>query len=173
MHGFWSVPIAVAAAAASLSGCGIGEDDATAAVAPAPAAAPTAASGIQRTIVSRASLQDGGDAGKFKPGGHTVVIKLVFPPGTSSGWHAHYDGGAFVVDKGTMTTYGLDGPMCEPVQVTAGNAIFVPTVPKHQHLVRNEGTETVEATTYYWNVPPDKDVGVEAAQPTECPADLK
>lgn len=165
----------------SLSGCAGEEAEAApAAAAAAPAAAPAAASaaasaptGIQRTIVSRAAMQDGGKAGAFEPGGHTVVLKLVIPPETSVGWHAHYDGGAVIVDKGTATTYGLNGPMCEPVRVKAGEAIFVPPVPQHQHLLRNEGTEPVELTTYYWNVPPDKDAAVKAEQPSECPADLK
>lgn len=170
--------LAAALFAAVLSGCG-GEDRATAAdTGPAaPAPTPTASvdpKAIQRSVISRATMTDGGKASEFRPDLHTVVGNLVIPPGGSTGWHVHYDGGAFIINKGTATTYGLNGSMCEAKQVTAGNAIFVPPMARHQHLVRNEGTETIEATTYYWNVPPDaKGTATPADQPKECPADLK
>ncbi|MGH9042021.1 MAG: cupin domain-containing protein [Acidimicrobiia bacterium] len=68
-----------------------------------------------------------------QPGKETTVHRITIGPGGSSGWHRHHDGGVFLVLSGTLTNYGLDGPACEPVEVKAGEAVFVPPHPHHAH----------------------------------------
>jgi hypothetical protein len=78
----------------------------------------------------------------------------------------------FIVDKGTLANYGLDGPACEAVITEAGQAYFVPPHAHHAHLGRNHGTERLEVTVYYFNVPPGQPSRIDAERPAECPADL-
>jgi oxalate decarboxylase/phosphoglucose isomerase-like protein (cupin superfamily) len=77
----------------------------------------------------------------------------------------------FIVDKGTMTNFRLDGPACEAVVTKAGQACFVPPHAHHPHLVRNAGTEKLEITVYYFNVPPGQPSRIDQQRPKECPAD--
>jgi len=109
----------------------------------------------------------------IRPGNETTVHHITIAPGGSSGWHSHHDGGAFLVMSGTMTTYGLDGEACEGVVVEAGNAYFVPPHPHHPHLVLNQGTEPLELTAVYFNVPKGEPSRLDAEAPAECPADLR
>jgi len=135
------------------------------------AAVATPPTGTTRTEISK-GLLNGGGAVEFKPGTETVVLKITVEPGGSTGWHSHPDGGVFIVDKGTLTNYGLDGPACEGVSTAAGQAYFVPPHAHHAHLGRNGGTETLELTVYYFNVPPGQPSRIDAERPAECPADL-
>jgi quercetin dioxygenase-like cupin family protein len=127
--------------------------------------------GVTRTEVSKAILNGGGPV-EFKSGTETVVLKVTAEPGGSTGWHSHPDGGVFIVDKGTLTNYGLNGPACEAVITKAGQAYFVPPHAHHPHLGRNNGTEKLEVTVYYFNVPPGQSTRIDEERPKECPADL-
>lgn len=135
------------------------------------AAKATAPKGATRTEISKAVLKGGGPV-EFKSGMETVVLKVTLEPGGSTGWHSHPDGGVFIVDKGTLTNYGLNGPACEAVVAKAGEAYFVPPHAHHPHLGKNNGTETLEITVYYFNVPPGQPNRIDQQRPKECPADL-
>lgn len=113
------------------------------------------------------------DAVTFRSGLDTEVLKVVLEPGGSTGWHSHPSPGIFLVDKGTMSNYGLDGAACKVLQVTAGQGYFVSEHPHHAHLVRNEGTERLEVTVTYFNVPRGEATRIDAEHPAECPDDLK
>ena len=135
------------------------------------AATATPPTGATRTVISSA-IVDGGGPVEFKPGMETQVLKVTLEPGGSTGWHSHPDGGVFIVDKGVLSNYGLDGPACQPIHVGPGHAYFVPPHAHHPHLGQNEGTETLEVTVYYFNVPPGQSSRIDAERPAECPPDL-
>ncbi len=135
------------------------------------AAVATPPTGATRTEISKAVLVSGGPA-EFKPGMETQVLKVVLEPGGTTGWHSHPDGGVFMVDKGVLSNYGLDGPACGAVDIPAGQAYFVPPHAHHPHLAQNHTAETVELTVYYFNVPPGTPSRLDAERPAECPADL-
>ncbi|HUR75583.1 MAG TPA: cupin domain-containing protein [Sporichthya sp.] len=160
-------------AVSALLAAGCGSDDH--AVATGAEAASTAnaggAPGLTRTEISR-GLVNGGAPVTFKPGTETVVLKITLAPGASTGWHSHQDGGMFIVDKGVLSTYGLNGPTCEATTISAGAAYFVPSHAHHPHLVRNDGKEPLELTIYYFNVPPGAPTLIKAERPGACPADL-
>ena len=124
-----------------------------------------------RTEISKGTLTGGGPV-ELKPGTETVVVKLTLEPGGSSGWHSHPDAGVFIVDKGRLTTYGLNDRACDGVVINAGEAYFAAPRAHHPHLVRNDGTETLEFTVYYFNVPPGQPSRIDEERPKECPADL-
>lgn len=72
-----------------------------------------------------------------------------------------------------MTNYGLDGAPCKPVKVMAGQGYYVSKHPHHAHFARNEGTEALEVTVTYFNVPAGEPTRIDAERPAECPDDLK
>lgn len=128
-------------------------------------------SGLERVDVSRARIGEARTV-ELRPGGDVAVQKVTIAPGGSSGWHAHHDAGMVLVDKGTLTNYGLHGAPCEPVAVVAGQTYGFGADPEHAHLARNEGEEVLELTFVTFNVPPDQKPRIEAERPAECPADL-
>ncbi|HEY3239474.1 MAG TPA: cupin domain-containing protein [Acidimicrobiia bacterium] len=125
-----------------------------------------------RTDIARALMTGGGDV-KIESGKETTVHHVTIAPGGSSGWHSHPDAGVFMVMSGTMTNYGLDGAACESVDVPAGQAYFVPPHAHHAHLALNKGSEPLELTVVYFNVPPGQPSRTDADAPAECPADLR
>ncbi|HUR48141.1 MAG TPA: amidase family protein [Acidimicrobiales bacterium] len=165
----------VAVSALVPAGCG-SDDGAVAASADAPAAAaptalPSGPPGLTRTEIAR-GVVSGGEPVEFKPGTETVVVKITLEPGASTGWHSHQDGGMFIVNKGVLSNYGLNGPTCKATTISAGAAYFVPPHSHHGHLVRNEGKEPLELTVYWFNVPPGAPTVIKAERPSACPADL-
>ncbi|MDQ1565921.1 MAG: hypothetical protein QOF96_801 [Actinomycetota bacterium] len=131
----------------------------------------TPPAGLTRTETSRTALVGGGPV-EFKPGFETVVLHVTLDPGGSTGWHSHPGPGIFMVDKGTLSNYGLDGAACTPLKINAGQGYFVPEHAHHPHLARNDGTEPLELTITYFNVPPGQPTRIDAGRPAECPADL-
>lgn len=136
------------------------------------AAVATPPKDASRTDIARAVMATGGTV-EIEPGKETTVHHITIAPGGSSGWHSHHAGGAFLVMSGTLSNYGLDGPACEPVDVGAGEAYFVPVHPHHAHLGLNRGTEPLEITAVYFNVPKGEPSRLDAEAPAECPADLR
>lgn len=157
------------------AGCGSDDDAVATSANAAPEAAPTATPsgipGLTRTEVAR-GVVSGGAPVTFKPGTETVVLKITLAPGASTGWHSHPDGGMFIVNKGVLASYGLNGPTCKATTILAGAAAFVPSHPHHAHLVRNEAKEPLEMTIYYFNVPPGAPTLIKAGRPGACPGDL-
>ncbi len=74
-----------------------------------------------------------------------------------------------LVDSGTLTTYGLDGPACEAVPVAAGKAVLFSAHAEHAHLVRNETTAPVTFTLLYFDLEPGQAGRSEAPTPDGCP----
>lgn len=132
----------------------------------------TAPSGMERTQLSRASISGEAPTVQFQTGTETEVVKLVLQPGGTTGWHRHPVQGLFLVDKGSFTSYGLDGPPCDPVEVATGQALFFRPHSHHAHLVQNRGSEPLEFTVLYFNLAPDQRGVVDADRPKECPAGL-
>jgi quercetin dioxygenase-like cupin family protein len=132
----------------------------------------TSPNGMDKRELSRAGTTGTPPTVEFREGKETQVLKLVLKPGGTTGWHRHPEQGVFLVDKGTLTSYGLDGPPCEPVELAAGKALFFGPHASHSHLVRNTGAEPLEFTVLYFNLAPGQGGAVDAERPTECPADL-
>jgi quercetin dioxygenase-like cupin family protein len=138
------------------------------------AAVATPASRASRTPISRAAVLVAEEAPvTFRSGRDAEVVKLALEPGGSTGWHSHPSPGIFLVDKGTMSSYGLDGTACKAIQIAAGQGQFVSEHPHHAHLIRNEGAERLEFTVAYFNVPSGATTRIDAERPAECPEDLK
>jgi quercetin dioxygenase-like cupin family protein len=132
----------------------------------------TPSSGLQRSQLSRASVTGEAPTVQFQTGTETEVLKLVLQPGGTTGWHRHKVQGIFLVDKGTFTSYGLDGPPCDPVEIAPGKALFFGPHAHHAHLVQNRGSEPLEITVLNFNLAPEQRGLVDADRPKECPADL-
>lgn len=138
------------------------------------AAVATPASRASRTPISRGAVLVTEEAAvTFKSGRDAEVVKLALEPGGSTGWHSHPSPGIFLVDKGTMSSYGLDGAACQAIHIAAGQGQFVSEHPHHAHLIRNDATERLEFTVAYFNVPPGQATRIDAERPAECPEDLK
>ena len=75
-------------------------------------------------------------------------------------------------DKGTLTSYGLDAPPCDPVGFPAGKALSAGPHSHHAHLVRNLGTEPLEVTVLHFNLAAGEPGAVTADRPAECPTTL-
>lgn len=130
---------------------------------------PEAAPPIVKTELAKAVLEVGSGGVTFRSGKETSATKVDLAPGASSGWHRHPGTGMFLVTSGTLTTYGLDGPACEPVEVGAGKALLFSAHAEHAHLVRNETTEPVTFTVLYFDLEPGQAGRAEAPAPATCP----
>lgn len=128
-------------------------------------------SDMTKTELSRASLVSGAAGVDFAQGRETQVIKLSLEPGGTTGWHRHPVQGMFLVGQGTMTSYGLGGPPCDPVELTPDKAVlFGPG--DHPHLIRNTGTERLDLTVLYFNLTSGQGGAEPVERPSECPPDL-
>jgi quercetin dioxygenase-like cupin family protein len=132
----------------------------------------TTSYGMDMTEISRARVSGKAPTVEFRDGTETQVVKLVLEPGGTTGWHRHPQPAMFLVDKGTLTSYGLDGPPCDPVEVPAGKVLFGGPHAHHSHLVHNQGAEALQVTVLYFNLAPGQAGAVDAERPKECPADL-
>lgn len=133
---------------------------------------PEATPPIVKTEIAKAVLEVGSGGTTFHRGKETSATKATFAPGASSGWHRHPGTGMFLVNTGTLTTYGLEGPACEPVPVGAGKSLLFSAHAEHAHLARNETTEPVTFTVLYFDLEPGQAGRADAPAPAGC-ADLK
>jgi len=99
----------------------------------------------------------------IEAGKDVVIQTLTLEPGWSSGWHHHPADAYVLVKKGALTQY-LN--CTEKIVWQAGNAYYHAAGEHSMHpdhkgpqLARNEGTEPVEITVIFPNVP--------HSQPTE------
>ncbi|HZE66426.1 MAG TPA: cupin domain-containing protein [Sporichthyaceae bacterium] len=128
------------------------------------------ASPIVKTEIAKAVLEQGSGDVTFHGGKETSVINATFAPGASTGWHHHPGTGMFIVNSGTLTTYGLDGEACTPVPMAAGKSLLFSAHAHHAHLVRNETTEPVTITVLYFDLDPGQAGRADSAAPAGCPA---
>jgi quercetin dioxygenase-like cupin family protein len=113
-----------------------------------------------------------------EPATDMLVTSYEFPPGFSTGWITHQPQLAFVT-RGTLTYYeGRDGRCVRSETYRPGQAFI------HQgglHMAVNEGTEPLDATIIYFNLPHGSPAsfvpgagsldGIDftALPPTDCP----
>ncbi len=75
------------------------------------------------------------------------VVSNTVAPGGSSGWHTHPGPSVVSVASGTATVYSGDDPSCTPMTYPAGSG-FVDEGGGHVHLVRNQGTTTLQLVAF-------------------------
>ena len=95
------------------------------------------------------------------------VVKNTVAPGGQSGWHTHPGPSVVSVKSGTATVYSGDDPSCTGVTYPAGTG-FIDEGGAHVHLVRNEGTTTLELIAFQI-VPANVARRQDAANPGYCP----
>jgi hypothetical protein len=111
--------------------------------------------------------EDGWDVKvKATPALDIAVQKIVFNPGSNSGWHSH-PGPVFIsVIEGTMTFYESDDPTCTPVVRHAGEGFL--DVGDHAHIARNETSEPATNVVTYF-APPAALLRIDEPDPGNCP----
>jgi quercetin dioxygenase-like cupin family protein len=126
------------------------------------AAATPAEGDVQRTDLAKGttntpiSIVTNGEETAF------YVQSLVLKPGASSGWHTHAGPEETVVTKGTVLVQTATN--CVPTAFSAGQTVFLPG--GVAHIVKNQGSEDVEAVVTY-TLPADRMVRDDA--PAACP----
>jgi quercetin dioxygenase-like cupin family protein len=75
------------------------------------------------------------------------IVTNTVTPGGYSGWHTHPGPSLVTVKSGTATYYDGDDPTCTPHVVPAGNG-FIDAGGGHVHMVRNEGSVTLELVAF-------------------------
>jgi hypothetical protein len=94
------------------------------------------------------------------------VMKNVWAPGGSTGWHSHPGNSLIIVTAGTVTDYEGHDPACKPHVYTTGMG-FVDYGGDHVHIIRNEST--VEAQTIAIQmIPAGAARRIEIANPGYC-----
>ena len=90
------------------------------------------------------------------------VQQVTVEVGASSGWH-HHPGPEYTAIKSGSGTLYRGG--CEPVTVSAGQAMFIPG--GMNHLVRNDGDAPLELYVTY-TIPADTAVRADEPAPADC-----
>jgi Cupin domain len=137
----------------------------------------TPSSGTTSTLIGRATFgesfhvkrttADGWDVKvKATPALDVAVQRIVFQPGSQSGWHSH-PGPVFIsVVEGTMTFYESDDPQCAPTVRHAGEGFL--DVGDHAHIARNETSEPATNVVTYL-APPGAALRIDQPSPGNCP----
>ena len=113
----------------------------------------------------------------IEAGKDVVIQTLTLEPGWSSGWHHHPADAYVLMKKGALTQYLSCN---EKIVWQAGNAYYHAagehsTHPDHKgpQLARNEGSEPVEITVIFPNVPQGQTPGLVPRDfqppPADCP----
>ena len=163
-----------------IAGC----DDPARPVAPPSAPQFTMGSGTQGTLLGRATFGDPSGVPmkikritgdwevevKAKSALDIAVQRIVFQPGSQSGWHTH-PGPVFIqVMSGTTTFYESDDPTCTPIVRTAGQSYL--DLGEHAHIARNETQEPAENLVVYFAPPGGVGTAglrIDAPNPGNCP----
>jgi quercetin dioxygenase-like cupin family protein len=95
------------------------------------------------------------------------VVNNTVAAGGNSGWHTHPGPSVVSVKTGTATVYMGDDPSCTPTNYPAGTG-FIDAGRGHVHLVRNEGTLTLETVALQF-VPAGAARRIDAPNPGFCP----
>jgi len=102
---------------------------------------------------------------KSKPAFDIAVQRILFPVGSSSGWHTHPGPGFIQVVYGTMTVYQADDPRCAPIVRTAGQGYL--DLGLHPHVAVNQSSDSaVNIVTYF--APPGATLKMMADVPANC-----
>lgn len=128
-----------------------------------------AAPPVVKTEIAKTILEVGSGEVTLRSGKETSVTTVTYAPSASSGWHRRPGSGMFLVTTGTPTTYGLDGPACEPLPIGAGKSLLFSAHAHHAHLARNESTEPVTATVISFDLEPGQAGRTAAPAPEGCP----
>lgn len=148
-----------------------------------PPALSTPGSGVTSSLVARGQTDTKirSHAKKYD----VLVQNLSFAVGGYSGWHSHPGQVIVIVRSGTLTTYNVvesdddddDGEDADEIackkSVYEAGQVYVDPGRGKVHMVRNEGTTTLEVTATYLDVPINGGVfrNDEAAQVGKgCPA---
>jgi hypothetical protein len=138
-------------------------------------------SGSVGTILARAAFMDPVDI-KIKTSPHdgtrtevihvpdaaeTVIQRIVFQPGGTSGWHSHPGPAIALIIRGELTLYDGDNPSCVGVPYAAGQA-FVDSGQGHVHLARNLSGQETEVWVTYLDVPPGGSPRTDQPDPGIC-----
>jgi hypothetical protein len=140
----------------------------------------TAASGTTSTLLGRATFSDPGGTFKVKrisgdwhaevkakPALDLAVQRILFAPGSWSGWHTH-PGPVFIqMVSGIMTFYEANDADCEPIVRTAGQGYL--DLGDHAHIARNETTESAENLVVSLVPPGESALRFDAPDPGHCP----
>jgi hypothetical protein len=96
-----------------------------------------------------------------------AVQRIVFQPGSQSGWHSH-PGPVFIqVVSGTMTFYVSDDPKCTPIIRTAGQGYL--DLGEHAHIARNETAEAATNVVTYFAPQGAPSLRIDEPSPGNCP----
>jgi Uncharacterized conserved protein, contains double-stranded beta-helix domain len=134
----------------------------------------TASVGSTSTLLGRASFADAFNL-KRKTGDWKVrvdsdpldvaVQTIVFPAGSSSGWHMHPGPVFIMVTQGQMTFYEADDPTCTPVVRSAGQGYL--DSGDHGHIARNE-TQLESRNVVTYLAPPGAALRIDMPAPGNC-----
>ena len=103
---------------------------------------------------------------KTKPAMDVAVQSIIFPPGSSSGWHTHAGPVLIQVVSGTVTFYEGDDPTCTPIVRSAGESYL--DFGEHTHIGRNEGSQPAQNIVTYF-APPGAALKIPQPSPGNCP----
>lgn len=126
----------------------------------------TGPSNVTSLTLGRGTDQSSGTI-PIKQGLDVVVVKNVFSPGASSGWHSHPGGAIIVVEQGQLTDYRSVGSQCEVTTYTAGQT-FIERPSDVQNTVNNGSVPTLTIVTFP-GVPVGGSPRINQDDPGTCP----
>ena len=96
-----------------------------------------------------------------------VTVKVVVPPGGSSGWHSHPGGAIVIIYKGEITTYRSVGNQCVVTTYTHGQS-FIERPGQPLSAVNTGSVDTVIVATFP-GVPVNGSARTDLPDPGTCP----
>jgi len=96
-----------------------------------------------------------------------VTVKVVVPPGGSSGWHSHPGGAIVIIYKGEITTYRSVGNQCVVTTHTHGQS-FIERPGQPLYAVNTGSVDTVIVATFP-GVPVNGSARTDLPDPGTCP----
>jgi len=102
---------------------------------------------------------------KSKPAFDIAVQDIMFPDGSSSGWHTHPGPVFILVKTGTLTFYQSDDPTCSPQVRTKGQGFL--DLGEHPHIAVNQSGSAAETIVTYF-APQGATLKIMATEPPNC-----
>jgi quercetin dioxygenase-like cupin family protein len=100
------------------------------------------------------------------PGESTLVFRLTFGPGSSTGWHSHPGKTVVIVQSGQFTLYRASDPTCTGTTYEAGEGFVEPRT--SIHIGRNEGSTDAVLAVVYFRVPVGGSPRIDQPDPGTC-----